>query len=54
MTARSFTKRFSSARYLAALVSGLLVLTARVFAENGTPLSTPYRHIMSIIGDASL
>ena len=38
MIVRPFTKRWSSARCLAALVAGLLVLTARGYAETRTPL----------------
>jgi DNA-binding beta-propeller fold protein YncE len=38
MIARPFTKRYRSARCLAALVAGFLVLTARGYAETRTPL----------------
>ena len=38
MMTRPFTKRYRSARCLAALVAGLMLLAARGYAESGTPL----------------
>ena len=38
MIARSFTKRCRSARFLAALVAGLLLLTTGGYTDNGSPL----------------